>query len=410
MTDEPPNRALGGGNIRQAHLFEALAQVFPTDLLVAGQGTDERVRAAAAHVFEVPERTRRALERLEGSRLLPLGVMLASRYPQRIFPARAARQALGRRLSEAAGGYDLVCVEHAALAPLLPASRTCPWVITLHHLLSGMLETERELAPGRRQRWFRAVDLRKARHLERQTLSRSDRCLVCSDVDAASLVAAGGPTAAEHVRVIANGVDLDLYPSSPVPSEPTVLIPGTLGWSPNVDGVKWFCAEAWPLIRAAVPDASLTIAGRSPVAEVLELGRLPGVTVAADVPSMIPYLQAARVIVVPLRMGTGTRLKALEGMAARRPVIGTTVGLEGIDVEDGVQVAIADDGTSMAEAVTAILENDDLARSLARSGRAHVQERFDWKRIGEQFVDTISELLDSPARPYAGDRSSSRAA
>src|SRR5205823_15052400 len=101
-----------------------------------------------------------------------------------------------------------------------------------------------------------------------------------------------------------------------------------------IDGAVWFCTGVLPQVRSAVPTASVALVGRSPAPEVEALGALDGVEVHADVPSVVPYLRAARVAIVPLRIGTGTRLKAREAMAAGRPVVGTTVGLEGLAVTD----------------------------------------------------------------------------
>ena len=122
---------------------------------------------------------------------------------------------------------------------------------------------------------------------------------------------------------------------------------------------------------------------------------------------MVPYLQAARVVVVPLRVGTGTRLKALEAMAAARPVVGTTVGLDGIGAVDGVNARIADEPRAFAAAVTEILRGDEVASRLGAAGRAHVEARFGWDRIGERFVELILGLLAERPTPQAPARSAS---
>jgi glycosyltransferase involved in cell wall biosynthesis len=410
VTEEPPDRSLGGGNIRQAYLFEALARVFPTDLLVVGRLDDERVRAAARTVTELPARRPWHTVHPIGRRALELAVTLGSPYPLALYPARLARRGLGRAIGAAQGTYDLVCVEHEALAPLVPTAPGEAWIVTFHHLLSGMLERELEMAPGRRQRWFRARDLRKARALEERALRSYERCIVCSEEDATALGATVGPAAGERVAVVPNGADLTLFRPGPVPASPRILLPGTLNWPPNVDGAVWFCSQMWPRIKAAVAEATLVIAGRSPAAEVRALERLPGVSVRADVPSMIPYFESARAIVVPLRVGTGTRLKALEAMAAARPVIGTGVGLDGIGALDGVNARVADDPDAFATAAIEVLRDDAVAGALGQAARAHVESHFGWDRIAAGFVALASELLAARSAGQAAARSSSRAA
>jgi glycosyltransferase involved in cell wall biosynthesis len=404
ITDEPPDRTLGGGSIRQSHLLEALASEFPTDVLAAGVTLDEPTRELAADVIQIPRRSAPWTDHPVGRRALSLAITLGSRHPSSLHATRVLRGDVAREIRARRGRYDLVCVEHEALAPLLPPSRGERWIITLHHLLSGMIASELELAPGRRQRWFRERELRKARALERRTVDGYDRCIVCSDEDAAALTAIAGEASGGRIAVIPNGVDLALLTPTPLPSRPTVLLPGHLAYPPNIDGAVWFCSEVWPQVRVAVPDATLMLVGRAPVAQVRELARSPGVEVHADVPSMRPYFEAARVVVVPLRVGTGTRLKALEGLAAGRAVVGTTVGLGGIGVVDGVHALAAETAGALAAAVVQAVQRDELATSLAVAGRAHVESRFGWDRIGAQFVAMVSDVLDDVPATRASRR------
>jgi glycosyltransferase involved in cell wall biosynthesis len=141
------------------------------------------------------------------------------------------------------------------------------------------------------------------------------------------------------------------------------------------------------------------------VQEVLDLSSLPGVSVDADVPSMTTYFEATRAVVVPLRIGTGTRLKALEALAACRPVIGTTVGLEGLDLVDGVHARIVDEPEEMATAIAEILRVNEVAEDLAATGRDHVVERFAWDRVGTHFVGVLRDAVEetgTTARPRFG--------
>jgi polysaccharide biosynthesis protein PslH len=411
VTEEPPDRALGGGNIRQAYLFEALAGAMPTDLLTSAPVTDERLRELATTVVELPTRRMPESHHPVGRRALELRVMLGSRYPSALYPASANRRELARAVRARADRYDVICVEHEALAPLLPRKRTGRWILGLHNLLSGMIGSDLGLAPGVRQRLFRSQDLAKANRLERWIMREYDLCTVCSNEDAArlgSLCSSGVPS--DSMAVIPNGVDLQALRPTPIPQAPRVLLPATLAWPPNVDGAIWLCATVWPRVRAAVPNAQLVLAGRSPTAEVVALGGLPGVSVEADVPSMAPYFESARVIVVPLRVGTGTRLKALEAMAAGRPLVGTEIGLEGLGMVDRVHACVADDPDAFADAVIELLRSDAEATALAGAARTHAEGSFGWDRIGSQFVELVSALLDGSPAAEDSLRSSSRRA
>lgn len=190
--------------------------------------------------------------------------------------------------------------------------------------------------------------------------------------------------------VVPNGVDLDRFQVTPVPAAARILFPGTLSYGPNVDGASWFCREVLPRVREAAPDVELDIVGRDAVPEVLELGRLPGVRVHSDVPSMGPHFSAARVVVVPLRLGTGTRLKALEALAASRPLVGTSIGLEGLGLVDGVHARVADGPGEMTSAILELLGDRAVAQGLAVAGRELVEDRFGWDRVGKDFVDAMT--------------------
>ena len=125
---------------------------------------------------------------------------------------------------------------------------------------------------------------------------------------------------------------------------------------------------------------------------------------------MVPEFEEARVVAVPLRVGTGTRLKALEAMAAGRPVVGTAVGLEGIGIEDRVHARVADSAEQFAGAVVEMLRDDATAGALASAARAHVERHFGWERIGGEFVALIRALLDGAGEAHAAPRSASRLA
>ena len=193
--------------------------------------------------------------------------------------------------------------------------------------------------------------------------------------------------------VAPNGVDVERYRPTPLPGRPSILMTGTFDYGPNVDGARWLCDEVLPRVRAEVPDATLTLVGRGPLPEVVALADRDGVALHADVPEMAPFLEAARVAVVPLRVGTGTRLKALEAMASGRPVVGTSVGLEGLGLVAGLHAAVADDADAFAAAIVRLLREDDHAEAMATAGRALVVERYHWPALADRFADDLLGLL-----------------
>ena len=393
LTPFPPDHDGAGAHIRQAHLLDALGQRAEVHLVVPGRVVDARVREAVASVREVeaPEpdagRHGRAVRRINDVRVATVG-----HEPRRVDVFRQVR----RRLLAATrdlGPVDVAVVEFASLAPLLPELKVPRKVLSFHYLDSDMSAHEAAIAPAARHRWLHTADAAKARRFERWALGACDVAVAVSDEDAAAL----GPSGRAQVVVVPNGVDLDRFRPSPLPSEPRLVFTGALYTPANVDGARRFCHEVLPLVRDAVPGVELAVVGARPTPEVLALGRLPGVTVHADVRSVVPYVDAARIALVPLRIGSGSRLKALEAMAAGRPVVGTRVGLGGIAYRAGVHALVADDPAGLAAATVRLLGDDQLAAALATAGRALVEERYGWDRIADRFAD----LIVPPASPQA---------
>jgi glycosyltransferase involved in cell wall biosynthesis len=393
VTSEPPDRSLGGGNIRQAALVTHLAQHVDITLLTAAPLLDDVVAAAARRVVEVPVPPLPHYRTKMTQRLASLFMAVAPRLTTETWINRRPRRSIRRRLRVEAPLHDVVVVNHQAMARILRRVRgRCRWVAEMHHIPHERLRQERPLARGGRQRWLLERDELKSRTLEAWTLANYDAAVVASSEDGRLLREAGHRDHGSKVAVVPNGVDLDLFRPSPVPVRPRIVFTASLQYGPNVDGAVWFAREIFPLVRARVPEAVLVLVGLRPAAEVRALAADPGIELHADVPSTVPYISAARVAVVPLRAGTGTRLKALEYFAAGRPVVGTTIGLEGLGVVDGVHALVRDDPNSMADAIVQIIEDDRLAATVAGAARRLVEDHFGWQTIAADYAAVLRRI------------------
>lgn len=369
VAPEPVDPATGGGGgIRHTHLLRRLAAEVPVRLVALGPTVDDRVADAVDGLVLVsPDRgvaDRRAIAAARGvaGRSVPEVDALAP------FRAQVPRAWLG--------GTSVLC--HLAAQPLA-AEAGGPVVTHLFHRPSTQLADEAARADGARRLRLRRYATTAAR-LEREAAAGAALTVVVTEADAAGLAPA-------DVVVVPNGVDTsapDLGPRGGC----RVLLPGTLFYGPNVDGARWFVDEAWPAVRAAIPHAELVLAGRGPTPEVRALADRPGVAVHADVPDMGAELAAARVVVVPLRYGTGTRLKALEALAGRRALVGTTIGLAGLGIEDGVHARIADDASALVRAtVAALTERGD---GLVSRGRDLVERHHTWDAQAERLLTALA--------------------
>jgi glycosyltransferase involved in cell wall biosynthesis len=386
ISDEVPYLAGGGGNIRQYHLLRRIAEEVDVDLLLAGRPPDDELRTVLKRVVCVESPVLRAKWH-RGGRLDPLhrriyllGAFLPGRAPTEVIFKEATTEALRRALPDVSD-YDMVQVEHEHLAGLLPPGKADGWAITLHNLMSVRFRqraaTERKL----RVRLLHDAEARRAKAWERRIVERYSVTIVMSEDDARALP---GPSV-----VVPNGVDVDRFAPSALPPEPRLCFSASFNYEPNVDATYWLCEEVLPRVRQAVPGATLVLVGREPNSQVLKFSKAPGVETHFDVPDVLPHLRSCRVALVPLRQGSGTRLKALEAMAACRPLVGTTIGLEGLGLKDGYSAAFADNPEALAAAAARLLTDDVMAQAMAARARRIAEQRFGWDRLAGRYLDEV---------------------
>jgi len=252
-------------------------------------------------------------------------------------------------------------------------------------------EAERRSGLARRALHLAAGRLRA---FEARWIAQADEVLACSDTDAARLVDLG----ARAVHVVPNGVDLAA--TAPLPGVPRdgVVFVATFDWRPNADAALELAREVWPLAAPRLPGCRLVLVGRNPPAAVrAEAG--PSIQVTGTVPWVAPYLASAFATAVPLRSGSGTRLKLLEAAAAGVPMVATRLAAEGLPLTDGEDVLYAETPAEMADALVCLREDPVLARRLATRAR-RVARAFGWSAIGAELAARYAAATSgwTPAR------------
>ncbi|MEW4568936.1 glycosyltransferase family 4 protein [Tautonia sp. JC769] len=238
---------------------------------------------------------------------------------------------------------------------------------------------------------------RKFVRFEQGEFARADATVTVSDADARIVRDQFG---LDRVEVVDNGVDVDHLsrPSGLHRLASQVLFLGSLDWRPNLDAVDQLLEFVWPAIRAARPDARLCIVGRNPSWDLRRrISATPGAALHADVPDVRPFLWQSAVMIVPLRIGGGSRLKILEAFAAGLPVVSTRVGAEGLDAQAGSEYFGADAVAELAGATLAALGDPSWAREVADRARQLVHQRYDWAGLAERLERIWIETAD-PAR------------
>jgi polysaccharide biosynthesis protein PslH len=251
---------------------------------------------------------------------------------------------------------------------------------------------------GRGRRLYAALDWRKLRREEMAAFRAADGICACSALDE-ERIRAEVPQA--RTRVIPNAADVDFYqprPSDPAPDGRTVVFFGLMTTLPNIDGVHWFMEQIWPRIAASRPDALCKIIGSRPPRSVTGFAG-PRVTVTGFVPDLRPHLASAAAVVVPLRLGGGTRLKIVEGMAMRKAIVATTLGAEGIEAVPGRDLLIADEPERFAASVVRVLQEPGLADRLGDAARQLAVARYAWTAAGAALDEFYREILAERISP-----------
>jgi sugar transferase (PEP-CTERM/EpsH1 system associated) len=336
---------------------------------------------------------------------LALARNLLSPLPYAIarYRSGALRSAILRLVRERE--VDLVVCDFLAPSLNVPADLGVPMVLFQHNVEAAIWERHAAVARNPVVRAYFGLQWRRMRAWEGRECRRFDRVIAVSEADAASFTQAYGVAGAAAVPT---GVDVDYFrPSGRVAQDRReILFVGSMDWMPNEDGIRWFTDEVLPLVRARVPDAHLTVVGRKPSERLRALAATGHVTVTGTVPDVRPWLERASVVVVPLRVGGGTRLKIYEGMAMERATVSTTVGAEGLPLRPGEDILIADSAGAFADAVAGLLLDPSRADALGRAAAGRVRREFSWEQSGRAFEALclgVRRAAAAPAGPTAPD-------
>jgi polysaccharide biosynthesis protein PslH len=377
-----PYPAHSGFMMRVYQLARRLAQRHDVTLLSYASPEDAAGVEALRAEMDVE-----VVERVEASRLAKRAAQLSSVASRHPFSTRAVHSPEMQR------AIDRLCAEHHFDVIQVEASLLCAFdfdatsglVLDEHNIeyevFERMTESERSFA----RRKFNQIEAGRYRRFEQDSWKRVDACVVTSDREAPVIerVAPHTPT-----TVVVNGVDLDYFrPADEPPTPHTLVFNGILDYRPNLDAAYHLVDEIWPLVTARFPDARLSIVGRGYPADIKRLTR-ENVTVTGRVPDLRPYLTGNAVSAVPIRMGGGTRLKVVEGLAMGMAMVSTTLGCEGVGVRDREHLLIGDDAESFAARVIELFENPALGRELGRAGRALMEREYSWD-LGAERLDGV---------------------
>lgn len=278
----------------------------------------------------------------------------------------------------AADGFDVIVFDFVHAAVLRPRQVNAATVCFTHNVEAEIFARHARQARNPLMRFAWARQYEKMQRFERRALALFDCVVAVSERDAAHFRERYGVAV---TQTIPTGVDLGFFtwqePRDIDPKQPTVVFIGSMDWAANIDGVGHFLAEVWPLVLRELPQARFVVVGRQPPASLIERSRaLSNVHFSGYVDDVRPCVHAAQVFVIPLRVGSGTRIKAFESMAMGCPVISTSVGIEGLDVVAGEHYLCCNAAEDQARAIVDLLLNPALRRQLSRRARHCVEQKF----------------------------------
>lgn len=314
---------------------------------------------------------------------------LASGVPVAVVSDRSAAGSacVARALAERP---DVVVVDFPHAGVLVPARIDTASVMFTHNVEAEIFERHAARTKGV-WRLIWADQSRKMNRFERDTLRRFDSVIAVSKRDADVLAKRYDLPVVEDIDT---GVDLDFFAAAPPDAAPDpgadggmLVFTATMSWAANVEGIHFLLDEVWPSLVAARPKIAATIIGRNPPASLADKIKARGlnVTLTGFVDDIRPYVARSHVYVIPLFVGSGTRIKAFEAMAMGRPVVSTSLGIEGLDVTDGETFLRADNAAEFSRSILALLDDAALRQRIAGAARRLTEERFSWKTVAAQF-------------------------
>lgn len=352
---------------------------------------------------------------IQRSRLKDVGYMLRSFLTRRPFLIErddlpAMRAAVRQLLAD--GDFDVIHADQLSMVqfafparhPQANSSGRPAVIFDAHNAVWTIVERSLETASWllKPVLWREAAALKS---YEGQLIAACDHTMAVTDIDQDALLQAAGSQANHNnfkgrISVIPIAVDTTtLQPNGRSPDSKHIVTLGTLHYPPNADGIRWFAREVFPLVQEKISDARLTIIGKNPPADFIQLAEQQpeAVIVTGYEPELDPFMEAAAVMVVPVRAGGGMRVRILEAFARGMPVVTTTVGLEGIQAEPGLEVLVEDEPQAFAAAVVELLRSREKQEALAINGRRLAEKRYDWQVVLQQ-MDAVYASLSTTNR------------
>jgi glycosyltransferase involved in cell wall biosynthesis len=387
-----------GGKLRTYHMLRALRANHQITFLALCSPEQKAATAKAGEYSdaqywidwnETPKRSAQFLVELATN-------LTISNLPYVISKYRSAAMARAIRQFDIEREFDLIICDFLTPSINLFANgwwTKTPVLLFQHNVESLIWKRLYETASGIKRIYFRRQWKRMVAY-EKKACSAADVVVAVSDEDAALLRSELGLT--NVLGAVPTGVDAAGFASCRnVKKTPYSLVfLGSMDWMPNIDAVLWFARETFPALKKQFPELTLTVVGRNPTPEIRHLAEISGIEITGTVDDVRPYMARSEVMIVPLRVGGGTRVKIFEGMAAGLPIVSTRIGAEGLPIRDGENILLADTPESIAQNIATLFTKSELRQKVGRNAAEFVTKHFSWESATRKFEEYCKRAVE----------------
>lgn len=385
-----------GGKIRSYHILRELARSHQVTYFGFHAEQEDAAHRELEQIFDrlvcSPLKLPAAKSPAE---LLQYGSGIFSSEPYAI--RKYCRPRVNRELRNltANGNFDVMVCDFLVAAGAIPWDLPIPKVLFTHNVEALIWKRHYEVASNPLWKMLSWREWQTMSRAERVYLQKADHVLAVSQTDL-DFFAATVPSS--KLTVIPTGVDIDYFRPLDNEMENTLVFTGSMDWLPNEDGISYFVQEILPKIRQQNPDVKLEVVGRKPSQRLQALAseHLNHVHLTGWVDDIRPHLGQGAVCVVPLRIGSGTRLKIFEAMAMAKAVVSTTIGAEGLPVQHGRDLMLADSPDDFARTVLSLLQDAATRRNLGRAARELVESKYSWASVARDFTSALEAVVAKP--------------
>jgi len=387
-----------GGKLRTYHMLRALRANHQITFLALCTPEQKPATAQAGEYSdaqhwvdwsETPKRTGRFFAELATN-------LTISNLPYVISKYRSAEMARVIRQYDVDRNFDLIICDFLTPSINLFANgwwTKSPVLLFQHNVESLIWKRLYQTSSGLKKIYFHR-QWRRMVAFEKKACAAADVVVAVSEEDAALLRSELKLT--NVLGAVPTGVDAASFAScrDAKKNPHSLVFLGSMDWMPNIDAVLWFTREIFPSLKQRLPALTVTIVGRNPTSEIQQLRDIPGIEITGTVDDVRPFMARSEVMIVPLRVGGGTRVKIFEGMAAGLPIVSTRIGAEGLPVRDGENISLADTPEETINKIAQLFDQPKLRLTMGHNAAQFVTDHFSWQSATRKFEEYCQRAVE----------------